>query len=81
MMVLMCVWHGPHVDRDELYMECVTALEGGALLESQDLSEAETAVTCAFLQADKRLLSWCALCLSHVFCLWNKAQLVNNEAS
>ncbi|CAN5971254.1 unnamed protein product [Sphagnum jensenii] len=43
--------------RDELYKECVTALEGGALLESQDLSEAETAVTCAFLQADKRLLS------------------------
>jgi hypothetical protein len=61
-MVLMCVWHGPHVDRDELYMECVTALEGGALLESQDLSEAETAVTCAFLHADKRLLSWYALC-------------------
>ncbi|CAM6048953.1 unnamed protein product [Sphagnum compactum] len=45
--------YGPHVDRDELYKECVTAL-----LESQDLSEAETAVTCAFLQADKRLLSW-----------------------
>jgi hypothetical protein len=45
MMVSMCVWHGPHVDRDELHKECVTALEGGALLESQDLSEAETAVT------------------------------------
>ncbi|CAM6026813.1 unnamed protein product [Sphagnum balticum] len=46
--------------RHEVYKECVTALEGGALLESQDLSEAETAVTCAFLQADKRLLFMCA---------------------
>jgi protein phosphatase 1A len=55
--------------RDELYKECVTALEGGALLESQDLSEAETAVTCAFLQADKRLLSWYALgCLMYSVC-------------
>ncbi|CAK9226698.1 unnamed protein product [Sphagnum troendelagicum] len=34
--------------RDELYKERVTAFEGGALLESQDLSDAETVVTCAF---------------------------------
>ncbi|KAH8953283.1 hypothetical protein BDL97_08G016400 [Sphagnum fallax] len=44
--------------RDELYKECVTALDGGALLESKDLSEAEAALTHAFLHADKRLLSW-----------------------
>jgi hypothetical protein len=81
MMVSMCVWHGPHVDRDEVYKECVTALEGGALLEPQDLSEAETAVTCAFLQADKTISFMVCTLLSHVFCLWNKAQLVNNEAS
>ncbi|KAH9553682.1 hypothetical protein CY35_08G025000 [Sphagnum magellanicum] len=44
--------------RDELYKECVTALDGGALLESKDLSEAEAALTHAFLHTDKRLLSW-----------------------
>jgi hypothetical protein len=43
--------------RDELYKECLGALEGGALLESDDLHEAEEALSRAFLEADKRLIS------------------------
>jgi hypothetical protein len=69
---------GPHVDRDELYKECVTALDGGALLESKDLSEAEAALTHAFLHADKRLLSWYAV-RCPIFPLWIIAQVMNKE--
>jgi hypothetical protein len=43
--------------RDELYKECVAALKGGSLLESEDSQEAEEALSGAFLQADKRLIS------------------------
>lgn len=35
----------------------MAALEGGSLLESEDLQEAEEALSGAFLQADKRLIS------------------------
>ncbi|KAG0613543.1 hypothetical protein M758_6G110800 [Ceratodon purpureus] len=48
--------------RDELYKECVTALEGGTLLESDDLEEAEEALERAFLQTDKRLVSRLETC-------------------
>lgn len=43
--------------RDELYKECLGALEGGALLESDDLHLAEEALSRAFLEADKQLIS------------------------
>lgn len=43
--------------RDELYKECLTALEGGAILESNDLQEAEKALSRAFLQMDQSLIS------------------------
>ncbi len=70
MMVSMCVWHGPHVDRDELYKECVTALERGALLESQDLSEAkgQPSLVPSCRQIND-FLSWYALgCLMYSVC-------------
>lgn len=43
--------------RDELYKECLKALKGGGLLKSDDLHEAEEAISRAFLQTDKRLIS------------------------
>ncbi|KAG0625873.1 hypothetical protein M758_2G085700 [Ceratodon purpureus] len=43
--------------RDELYKECLAALEGGTLLESDNLHEAEEALSRAFLETDKRLVS------------------------
>ena len=43
--------------RDELYKECLAALEGRALLESDNMHEAEEALSQAFLLTDKRLIS------------------------
>lgn len=43
--------------RDELYKDCLSALEEGALLLSDNLHEAEEALSRAFLQTDKRLIS------------------------
>lgn len=44
--------------REELYRECTGALQNGLLLESNDFSIIEKAITSAFVQADSRLLSW-----------------------
>ncbi|MCO5549180.1 hypothetical protein L7F22_002646 [Adiantum nelumboides] len=44
--------------REELFKECVTATQNGALLQTSDLSSIQNLLTKAFLQADKRLLSW-----------------------
>ncbi|GJP55176.1 hypothetical protein CLOM_g14154 [Closterium sp. NIES-68] len=43
---------------DELHDDCMEALEGGAVLEDEDLTAAEDALEDAFLQADQRLLQW-----------------------
>ncbi|MCO5600126.1 hypothetical protein L7F22_054234 [Adiantum nelumboides] len=44
--------------REELFKECVTATQNGVLLQTSDLSSIQNLLTKAFLQADKRLLSW-----------------------
>ncbi|CAI5478364.1 unnamed protein product [Closterium sp. Yama58-4] len=43
---------------DELHDDCMEALEGGAVLEDEDLTAAEDALEDAFLKADQRLLQW-----------------------
>lgn len=50
--------------RNELYKDCVDCLEGGTLLEEGDQDALREAFEQAFLQADKRLLHWCADYLS-----------------
>ncbi|GJP53453.1 hypothetical protein CLOM_g12618 [Closterium sp. NIES-68] len=44
--------------KDELYIDCMDALEGGALLSDEDLDAVEDALQDAFIQADQRLLQW-----------------------
>ncbi|KAJ7515595.1 hypothetical protein O6H91_22G019600 [Diphasiastrum complanatum] len=44
--------------RNELYKECMAALQGGLLLESNDVGVIKDALSAAFLQTDRRLLSW-----------------------
>ncbi|XP_017973977.1 PREDICTED: protein phosphatase 2C 57 [Theobroma cacao] len=44
--------------RDELYKECVTALQGGFLLNGGDFNAIRKALTKAFENADKKLLNW-----------------------
>ncbi|OMO93598.1 phosphatase 2C (PP2C)-like protein [Corchorus olitorius] len=44
--------------RDELYKECVTALQGGILLKGGDFNTIKNALTEAFENADKKLLNW-----------------------
>ncbi|CAI5997480.1 unnamed protein product [Closterium sp. NIES-65] len=46
--------------KDELYIDCMDALEGGALLSDEDLDAVEEALQDAFIQADQRLLQWLA---------------------
>ncbi|XVF10097.1 hypothetical protein REPUB_Repub07fG0153800 [Reevesia pubescens] len=44
--------------RDELYKECVTALQGGNLLNGGDFNAIKKALAEAFENADKKLLNW-----------------------
>ncbi|RZC91449.1 hypothetical protein C5167_027511 [Papaver somniferum] len=44
--------------RDELYKECVKALQGGLLLCAKDLNPAKKALQEAFVNADTKLLNW-----------------------
>ncbi|XWS61349.1 hypothetical protein CRYUN_Cryun07bG0118600 [Craigia yunnanensis] len=44
--------------RDELYKECVTALQGGILLKGGDFNSIKKALTVAFENADQKLLNW-----------------------
>ncbi|XP_031267516.1 protein phosphatase 2C 57-like [Pistacia vera] len=44
--------------RDELYKECVAALQGGLLLSGKDYNAIREALEEAFQNADKKLLSW-----------------------
>ncbi|KAK6250759.1 hypothetical protein SCA6_004764 [Theobroma cacao] len=44
--------------RDELYKECITALQGGFLLNGGDFNAIRKALTKAFENADKKLLNW-----------------------
>ncbi|XWS37999.1 hypothetical protein CRYUN_Cryun19dG0092900 [Craigia yunnanensis] len=44
--------------RDELYKECVTALQGGILLKGGDFNAIKKALVEAFENADKKLLNW-----------------------
>ncbi|XP_024540537.1 protein phosphatase 2C 57 isoform X2 [Selaginella moellendorffii] len=44
--------------KKELFSECVNALQGGALLQSDNSIDLEAALSQAFVQVDKRLLSW-----------------------
>ncbi|OVA14732.1 Protein phosphatase 2C (PP2C)-like domain [Macleaya cordata] len=44
--------------RDELYKECVQALQGGLLLCAKDLNPAKQALQEAFVNADTKLLNW-----------------------
>lgn len=46
--------------KDELYKDCMDALEDGALLEEDDMDAVEDALEDAFIQADQRLLQWLA---------------------
>ncbi|CAI7879201.1 unnamed protein product [Closterium sp. NIES-54] len=43
---------------DELHDDCMEALDGGSVLEDEDLTAAEDALEDAFLKADQRLLQW-----------------------
>lgn len=44
--------------RDELYKECLEALQGGLLLLEKDFKAVEEALKQAFVKADMRLLKW-----------------------
>ncbi|KAG4172047.1 hypothetical protein ERO13_A12G248700v2 [Gossypium hirsutum] len=44
--------------RDELYKECVTALQGGILLNEGDFNVIKKGLAEAFQNADKKLLNW-----------------------
>ncbi|XP_015584038.1 protein phosphatase 2C 57 isoform X1 [Ricinus communis] len=44
--------------RDELYKECVAALQGGLLLSGKDFNATRKALTEAFENVDKKLLNW-----------------------
>ncbi|XP_022737411.1 protein phosphatase 2C 57-like isoform X3 [Durio zibethinus] len=44
--------------RDELYKECVTALQDGILLNGGDFNAIKKALMIAFENADKKLLNW-----------------------
>lgn len=47
-----------HGYRNELYKECVAALQGGVLLNGKDLDTVKKALEEAFKSADAKLLSW-----------------------
>ncbi|XP_004502679.1 protein phosphatase 2C 57 [Cicer arietinum] len=47
--------------RDELYKECLEALQGGLLLLGKDFKAVEEALKHAFIKADMRLLKWLEL--------------------
>ncbi|KAK6275353.1 hypothetical protein POUND7_005062 [Theobroma cacao] len=49
---------GSDESRDELYKECITALQGGFLLNGGDFNAIRKALTKAFENADKKLLNW-----------------------
>eukprot|EP00262_Sarcandra_glabra_P019793 TRINITY_DN7620_c2_g1_i1.p1 TRINITY_DN7620_c2_g1~~TRINITY_DN7620_c2_g1_i1.p1 ORF type:complete len:379 (+),score=63.85 TRINITY_DN7620_c2_g1_i1:77-1213(+) len=44
--------------RDELYKECVAALQGGLLLSGRDFNAIKEAIQKAFVKADTKLLNW-----------------------
>ncbi|KAL5989442.1 hypothetical protein ACLOJK_010334 [Asimina triloba] len=44
--------------RDELYKECLTALQSGPLLNSRDFKATRDAIKTAFANADAKLLNW-----------------------
>lgn len=44
--------------RDELYKECVAALQGGLLLSGRDFKTIKEALQEAFAKADTKLLNW-----------------------
>lgn len=44
--------------RNELYKECVAALQGGVVLNGKDLETVKKALEEAFQNADMKLLSW-----------------------
>ncbi|KAF8380001.1 hypothetical protein HHK36_027470 [Tetracentron sinense] len=44
--------------RDELYKECVAALQGGLLLSGKDVNAITEALQGAFIKADTKLLNW-----------------------
>ncbi|GMY07557.1 protein phosphatase 2C 57 [Fagus crenata] len=44
--------------RDELYKECVEALQGGLLLSGKDFKTIREAINEAFVKADAKLLNW-----------------------
>ncbi|KAE8077669.1 hypothetical protein FH972_016212 [Carpinus fangiana] len=44
--------------RDELYKECVAALQGGLLLKGKDFKNIREALQEAFVKADTKLLNW-----------------------
>jgi hypothetical protein len=47
-------------NRDELYKECVAALQGGLLLKGKDFKNIREALQEAFVKADTKLLNWYA---------------------
>lgn len=44
--------------RDELYRECVTALQGGILLTGKNFNVIKKALQDAFQTADEKLINW-----------------------
>lgn len=44
--------------REELYKECVAALQGGQVLNSKDFKTIKKALQEAFETTDKKLLKW-----------------------
>ncbi|KAF6136179.1 hypothetical protein GIB67_001588 [Kingdonia uniflora] len=44
--------------REELYKECISALNGGLLLRERDINAIKKALQEAFTKVDKKLLSW-----------------------
>lgn len=44
--------------RDELYKECVTALQGGLLLTSKNFNAIKAGIAKAFETVDTKLLIW-----------------------
>lgn len=49
---------GLHYCREELYRECVAALQGGQLLNGEDFKAVKKALQEAFESADAKLLKW-----------------------
>ncbi|CAN1170663.1 Protein phosphatase 2C 57 [Linum perenne] len=47
-----------HFLRDELYKECLAALQGGSLLNGKDYNAIKEALESAFVNVDSKLLTW-----------------------